>query len=596
MDEHRFQIHLGGIIDLLSNHLYSGPQVYVRELLQNGVDAIRARRRLEPGHAGRIELEVLGGERPTLLCVDDGVGLTPEEVHAFLATIGESSKRGELALDREDYLGQFGIGLLSCFLVSEEIVLITRSARPGSPALEWRGRPDGTYALRTLEREAAPGTQVYLRARPGCEDWLARERVEELVRHFGGLLGTPIVLRLPEGERALNDARPPWRAGAADPQARRRELLQFGQALLRQPFWDAIPLAGEGFSGVAYVLPFQPTLATQGTHRVYLKGMLVSESAENLLPRWAFFVKCIVDSQRLHPTASREALYEDEELERTRARLAELLRDWLVRLAREEPERWRAFLALHSLTIRALALQDDELFELFVERLPFETTMGRLTLAEVRELFGAVRYVTQVEAFRQIRSVCAAQGLCVVNGGYVYLADILERYAARHPALDVLEVDPQDLSQSFAPLSDAEEAEVAGFRALADEVLAAHDCRAELRRFQPRELPTLYTTDREALFRRSLERTREEAQGAWGGVLDDLAAGEALPAAQLCFNYDNPLVRRLVARHEPALVRRVVELLYVQSLLLGQHPLRQRELALLSDGLLGLIDWGMGRA
>jgi molecular chaperone HtpG len=608
VDERRFQIHLGGIIDLLSNHLYSGPQVYVRELLQNGVDAISARRQLEPEHRGKIELEILGGSPPTLLCVDDGVGLTEEEVHEFLATIGESSKRGHLPLSREDYLGQFGIGLLSCFLVSEEIVLITRSAIPGSPTLEWRGRPDGTYTLRTLDRDADPGTQVYLRAKPGCQEWLARERVEELVRHFAGLLATRVVLRLAEGERDLNTHTPPWRrdysAAPAEEQEATKEtprerersaLLEFGQELFQAPFWDAIPLDGQGFDGVAYVLPFRPTLATQGTHRVYLKGMLVSESAENLLPKWAFFVKCLVDSERLRPTASRESLYEDDELERTRESLAQLLRAFLVNLAQSEPDRWRAFLGLHHLTIRALALQDEELFDLFVDRLPYETSMGRLTLAEVRELFGGVRYVTQVESFRQIRAVASAQGLCVVNGGYVYDAELLERYAARHPGHDVLEVDPQELTQGFAELEEAEAQSCEAFRELADEVLAGFACRAELRRFQPAELPTLYTTDKDAPFRRSLERTREEAKGPWGGVLDALASTPA-PPAQLCFNYDNALVRRLAEQRDRDLVRRSVELLYVQALLLGQHPLRRRELALLNEGLLGLIDWGLKRS
>ena len=53
---HKFQIHLRGIIDLLSKHLYSGPEVFVRELLQNGVDAIRARQQLNPDFAGSLTL------------------------------------------------------------------------------------------------------------------------------------------------------------------------------------------------------------------------------------------------------------------------------------------------------------------------------------------------------------------------------------------------------------------------------------------------------------------------------------------------------------------------------------------------------------
>ncbi|MEK6235090.1 MAG: ATP-binding protein, partial [Planctomycetales bacterium] len=139
--DHRFQVDLRGIIDLLSNHLYSGPQVYVRELLQNGTDAIRARLQFEPEHQGEMRLEIVEPQQgpPTLVFQDNGIGLDEQEAHRFLATIGQSSKRGDLAI-RDDFIGQFGVGLLSCFLVCDEIVVITRSARVRGPAIEWRGK------------------------------------------------------------------------------------------------------------------------------------------------------------------------------------------------------------------------------------------------------------------------------------------------------------------------------------------------------------------------------------------------------------------------------------------------------------------------
>ena len=143
--EHNFQVDLRGVIDLLSNHLYSGPQVYVRELLQNSVDAIVARQQLDPMHKGSVSFEVSEsrGDGPAALVVhDNGIGLTEEEVHRFLATIGQSSKRESVS--RDDFIGQFGIGLLSGFLVSSEIVVITKSVQEQSPAVKWTGRMDGT--------------------------------------------------------------------------------------------------------------------------------------------------------------------------------------------------------------------------------------------------------------------------------------------------------------------------------------------------------------------------------------------------------------------------------------------------------------------
>jgi hypothetical protein len=101
----RFKVDLRGVIDLAANHLYTTPEVFVRELVQNAVDAITARARVEPGHAGAVRLELTpgsGGGPSTIAVTDNDVGLTLPEVHEFLSTVGGSSKRedAEAAAER----------------------------------------------------------------------------------------------------------------------------------------------------------------------------------------------------------------------------------------------------------------------------------------------------------------------------------------------------------------------------------------------------------------------------------------------------------------------------------------------------------------
>ena len=134
-----FQVNLAGIIELLSHHLYSGPQVYLRELLQNATDAIQARHQLEPDHAGEITIELVHDQQgqATLVFEDNGVGLTEDEVHKFLSTIGLSAKSADLARRRGDFFGQFGFGLLSGCGVTDELVMITRSGGRGHRAHRW---------------------------------------------------------------------------------------------------------------------------------------------------------------------------------------------------------------------------------------------------------------------------------------------------------------------------------------------------------------------------------------------------------------------------------------------------------------------------
>lgn len=180
MSDAAFQVDLRGVVDLVAQHLYSSPRVYLRELLQNGVDAITARRGLDPGTPERIDLRPLPGGG--LDVVDSGIGLTADDARDLLATIGRSSKRDvELGGGREEFLGQFGIGLLSAFMVTDEINLVSRCARTlpqggYPPAIQWRGYADGRYELTELPDdspalsvlEGAPGSAVRLAPPTRC--------------------------------------------------------------------------------------------------------------------------------------------------------------------------------------------------------------------------------------------------------------------------------------------------------------------------------------------------------------------------------------------------------------------------------------------
>jgi molecular chaperone HtpG len=596
----KFQINLRGIIDLLSHHLYSGPQVYIRELLQNGIDAIRARLNLEPDHRGEVAIEVIpprGSAPPALIFLDNGIGLTEEEVHTFLATIGQSSKRGEFWDRPTDFIGQFGIGLLSCFVVSDEIVVLTRSSKdPAARTMEWRGRADGTYSLKVLDRDLAPGTQVYLTCKKGCEEYFEADQVRHLAEHFGGLLPYPIRLTAGRDSRVINEEGAPWRQRAGGKKEHRAALLEYGRKTFGIDFFDCIPLrsaVGE-VDGVAFVLPFTPNLATRKTHRVYLKNMLLSESADNLLPSWAFFVKCVVNANALRPTASRESFYEDEALAETRDALGGCLRDYLVELARRDPERLQHLIALHYLSIKALAVQDDEFYRLFIDWLPFETSLGEMTLGEYRKRSPVLRYVPSLDQFRQISRVAAAQGLCILNGAYTYNAELLEKFPEVFPGERIEVVDPSGLAQNFEDLDLQERDEVFQLIQTADRVLQPFKCQAEVKKFLPKELPTLYSTSADADFMRSVEQSKEVADPLWSSVLDSVAGrpGSGL-YAQLCFNFHNPLVRKIARVKNRALLQRSIQMLYVQALLLGHRPLSAREMALLNDGLIGLIEWGV---
>ncbi|MFZ4234325.1 HSP90 family protein [Streptomyces murinus] len=585
---HTFQVDLRGLVDLLSHHLYSSPKVYLRELLQNAVDAVTARRALTPDAPALVRLHTADGG---LRVEDSGVGLTESDVHELLATIGRSSKRAEgLQEARSGFLGQFGIGLLACFVVAERIRVVSRSARtPDAPPVEWTARDDGSYTVRTLPDSARPepGTTVQLTPRPGAAEWLAPERVRALARDFGALL--PYDVRV--GEERITELPAPWDRPYPSPGARRVALARHCHGLFGFTPLDSIdlevPLAG--IRGVAYVLPSAVSPAQRATHRVHLKGMLLTERAEQLLPDWAFFVRCVLDTDSLRPTASRESLYEDETLAAVREALGERIRDWLTGLAAGDPERLAAFLAVHHLGVKSLARHDHEMLRTMLPWLPFETTDGQVSLEEFARRHQVVHFTRGVEEYRQVAAIASAQGVGVVNGGYTYDSELIEALPSVRPGTVVAELDADTVTAHLDGVEPGVELLLTGFLAAARAKLDPLGCDVVLRAFHPLSVPALHLDDRAARHEQARADAEEQADDLWAGILGSLRG--SAPRARLVLNHLNPLIRRVSSLDDAELIGTAVESLYGQALLMAQRPLRPTDSALLNRAFIDLLEW-----
>ncbi|GGU79497.1 molecular chaperone HtpG [Lentzea flava] len=579
---HTFRVDLRGIIDLLSHHLYSSPRVYVRELLQNAVDAITARRELDPSCPAEVTI-TCGAE---LRITDTGVGLTETEVHELLSTLGRTSKRDDLGFAREGFLGQFGVGMLSCFLVASSVTVITRSAR-GGPGVRWEADSSGNYTVSVVDGDVAVGTTVVLTASRGNEHWLETDVVRPLVSDYGDLL--PAVVTL-DGSAVTRGLRP-WDDEDADLSGYCEQIFGF------TPF-EAIPIEVEaaGLTGVAFVLPSGVHPGTRQTHRVYLKRMLVGDNVEGLLPDWAYFVRCVVDASSIRPTASRESLYQDEMLLAVREELGEQIRDWLIRLDAIEPRRAGELLAAHHLGIKSLARSDDEMLRLVERWLPFETTDGPIPLRQFRRKHGAILYIPDVDEFHQLAPVAAAQGLGLVNAGYAYDLELLNRLSALDGPSIARRVAPTEL---LAALADPEPDVETALRLRLSEGAAAldrHDCDAVIRDFDPVSLPALLISNAEQQRKLDTEQTAEEVvDPLWAELLGQLTAdsGSARPE-QLVLNCRNPLVQRLARLTDPALVELTLESLYVHAVLQARRAMRPKDTAALNRSFLELLDRAVG--
>lgn len=564
MAEHRnFQVDLAGMVELLSRNLYSGPRIFVRELLQNAVDAITARREDDPEAPGRIDITIDG---PRLTLKDSGRGLTLDQTSELLATIGASSKRDEFGFHREDYLGQFGIGLLSAFMVSNTITVYSRSVDALDQPVRWTGLSNGTWETTAIATGDVPteldgpGSLVELHAQD-----FDFARVPELVHYFGRFLDVDIYIN---GQ--LQDfGAAPWEMTEED----QREWCKANFGF--EPF-DVVELHDliGGAKGVAFIQPRGAHPGQSVKHMVFLRRMLLGDRITEILPEWAYFARVIIDVENLKPTASREQLADDELLAEVRDRLGEQLRDWLVRLSELSPHEFAMFVDLHRVGLKSLALIDEPTRRLVARTVPVPTTVGEKTFDQILTEYGSIRFARTVTAYESIAAVAAARNLCVVNAGYAFDAELIDLLKLDYPDAIIAEMDADTLLDSLEEPTATQRMQLMDVVTACEEAIAGQKVDVVLRRFEPSDMPSLFLHESAAAAQRISEEA-EDMDDPLAGLVGMMNANARQKPIrhQLILNADSPMIHQLAAAKPSSVLTAAYRGLYVQALLAARYDL-----------------------
>ncbi|WP_077430022.1 HSP90 family protein [Listeria monocytogenes] len=594
---HRFQVNLAGMIDILSNHLYDEKDVYIRELLQNATDAIRARKKIDSTLEGKIHASLTGdNNEKTLIVEDNGIGLTEDEVHAFLATIANSSK-GEKNFDGEssnDFIGRFGIGLLSCFIVSDEIVMISTSQKDGGTT-EWRGKADGTYSVRKIETDTRePGTQVYLRLRAGLEDHPECEDVEYLIntlKKYGSSLESNIIVEMNGLEEEINS----WTKQFSDKETlstlSREQIIQYGEYILGTHFQDYFLIENESGRtfGIAYMIPHAVQMNAIRKNTVFLNKMFVTSEANNILPDWSFFAKCVIWTDELQPVASREAFYKNERLTSVASELGVALKKGIETLPEEALMK---LLATHYLGFKALASEDAPFLKLIYPYLPVRTLNGEEKLGDIIAKNDVIYYTYSVDDFRQIKDIARSSGMTLINGGYSYDSPILAQLSYFVEGTEFVLIEPEEMTNKLRPMTVSEEQAYQPILTEMNSMMAEFDTDVLIKHFEPKDLPIIFIHSTATQELRELERAVEETNSVFSDILKSIQKEqEPAPLAHLYLNLDNELIKRLFTSGKTVKeLSVIVNVLYIQALLLGHYPLKRKEMVLMNQNMLRILE------
>lgn len=366
--EFQFQAETTQLLELMIHSLYTNKEIFLRELISNASDALDRLRfealtnpeLLAGSDKYEIRLEV-DKEARRLSVYDTGIGMSRDEVIANIGTIAKSGTRelrkkiaeGQPDQILAEFIGQFGVGFYSAFMVADKVTLVTRRAGE-TAATSWESTGEGTYKLAEAER-AERGTTITLDLKPvdpenGIEDFADDWVLSRIVKKYSDFIGYPIILKYEREEsqfdeqgrpkdaprtivveeKTLNSMKPIWtrpRSEVTD-----SEYAEFYRHISddwSDPF-ETIALKAEGtveYQALLFIPAKAPNdLFYHGASsglRVYAKKVMIIKECEELLPRYLRFIKGIVDSADLPLNISRQMLQQDRHVAQ--------IRNWLTR-------------------------------------------------------------------------------------------------------------------------------------------------------------------------------------------------------------------------------------------------------------------------
>lgn len=547
---HRAGVDLGGLMTVLGQHLYSTPIVALRELVQNAHDSIVRRRIEQAGDDVAHRIEVHGDPQTnTVRIVDTGAGLTPHEIHTYLATVGVGYTRTLRQGGHEDagLIGLFGLGFLSAFVLARRVTLHTTSYQTPDQGWTYASNNAQQYTLAPTAPRAV-GTEVVLELRDDFEDMASSGRLRAVIDHYCAMLRVPV--HVGADSVAINALAPPWRDEPAPARVALQRAMAFATRFERrfEPLCclPVVRIDELGLRGLFWI----QSGATFGSNdnrslSVYVRGMLLDGDARELLPSWATFVSGVIESDRLVPTASREDLQRDAHYLAVQAALAEALAVGMAQLAAEQEEAWRRVLGRHAEALLGASLCDDRLFELARDELKVPTTQGELR-PEALVVDGALHLdlgADEAGGFQQM--LFRAMGVPVALGNRYAVAPFLSRYAQdRGLRLLTLGTSGGDAAL-FRPATLDDDA----LHWLREHLV--DDERLVAARFAPAALPLVAVADQEALLKQRVETDLQDKQGITGALRlarhHTRTIGAERRPFNLYVNLDNPTIAALLA-------------------------------------------------
>lgn len=423
-------INAENIMPVIKQWLYSDKDIFIRELVSNGCDAISKMKRLVS--SGEVSVEtpdyrvdvITNPEKGTIQIIDNGIGMTGDEVVKYIAQVAFSgasdfiqkyaaSEKGE---DDQGIIGHFGLGFYSCFMVSDKVEIETKSYIENEPAVRWVSEDGMEYDLSECDRSER-GTCITLHIAEEDKDFLSLWTLRSILEKHCAFMPVPIyvseikkekVETKPEadgdnaGENAqavseeiekqsdpqqINETQPLWMKRPSD--CTDEEYLEFYHKVFHDMddplFW--IHLNAEypfNLKGILYFPKLKNELsASEGVIKLYNNQVFVADNIKEVIPEFLMLLKGCIDCPDLPLNVSRSFLQNDGYVKKMSAYITRKVADRLVSEFNTKREDYQRYWDDIHPFVKYGCIKDNKFYERVKKAIIYKTTGGAyMTLSE----------------------------------------------------------------------------------------------------------------------------------------------------------------------------------------------------------------------
>ncbi len=405
-------IHAQNIMPIIKRWLYSDKDIFIREMVSNGCDAITKQKMLSPGAEEDWRVTVtLDAEKGELTFSDNGIGMTAEEVEKYINQVAFSGAEEFLKNYEGDekggIIGHFGLGFYSAFMVADRVTIETLSGTEGASPVRWTSEDGMAFTMEDGSRTRR-GTDVILHISEEEKEFLEEYRVREVLKRYCGFMATPVYFDVvkkeeparegqegekaaenkePKGPELINDTPALWLKAPKD--CTDEEYKKFYRDVFHtfdDPLFYVHLNVDYPFNlkGILYFPKLTNDFGTrEGEIKLFSGQVFVADNIKEVIPEFLMLLKGVIDCPDLPLNVSRSFLQNDGYVKKLSAYITRKVADKLTGLFNSERDNYQKYWDDIHPFVKYGCMRDAKFFDQVKDTLLYKTTKGEyLTLQE----------------------------------------------------------------------------------------------------------------------------------------------------------------------------------------------------------------------